>query len=141
MWLCVSNKQKLPIQQIPLGYYSVQGNLGGIRPEVVGSNPTGVKNLFAPRDHSQISFNGVVTHGNLVHRQYCLLLALNRTKKVLSYVGCHAVPNLYLQPEMSFCYNIVQSGRKRASWLLQSVAEDLSIQRANPAIGRLRTLI
>ena len=43
-------------------------------PEVVGSNPTEVKFSLTRVDYP-ISFKGVITQGDWVYRQYCLLPA------------------------------------------------------------------
>ena len=53
-------------------------------PEVVGSSPTEVKFSLARGDF-QISFKGVITKGDLVYPQYCVLRAPKHVLKKLSF--------------------------------------------------------
>ena len=61
--------------------------------EVVGSNPTKVKFSLAHRD-SQISFKGVITQGDFVCQQYCLLPAPKHYHFL--FHGCYVVLILYI---------------------------------------------
>ena len=65
--------------------YWPRNSVGRSNPEVVGSNPTEVKFSLTHGD-SQISFKGLITKGNLVYRQYCLLPAPKHIKKLFKVV-------------------------------------------------------